>query len=574
MRKLTGLFTICLLLLPFSHLFAQQNRYVIDSTLEIPMKDGTVLSCMLLYKEGAKLPLPVVLRANCYPSKSDTIRAQYVADSGYAGVFVYNRGKSRSGGSFHPMENDAADNYEAIDWISKQSWCNGKIGMYGGSYLGFAQWATVKNVHPALKTIVPQVAVGAGIDYPNPGGIFLTYMLQWLKYVRNNHYLDDATFFNEQKWKQLNSDYVLRGMPFGMLDSLEGSGMDTIFQRWIQHPGYDQYWQQMTPSKEEYARINIPILTTTGFFDDDQRGAMYYYNSHQQYGPAAGVKEHYLFIGPFDHAGGQGGRRRNLIPPYQIDTVAMVDQKQLVLDWFNYTLKGGPKPAFLQDRIAVFAMGENKWHYFPSLEKMNRDTMSYYLPGRPEERMTTKKRGGKKPLTLSYDAADTVDDTLVIYDGSSSVITDAVFRKKHLLTLSTPTFERDFILNGSITADLRMSSGTPDADIMLSWWEVDSEGKRWPLAHTAQRLSLSIDRTKPVYWKENEIYEVSLKESAWICKQIRKGSRIVMTISPASNIAWQKNYGAAKDVSQQTLLDALMHELHFYPESRINIPVM
>jgi putative CocE/NonD family hydrolase len=575
MRKYLAILALTLFIFSCDPLSAQNRRYIIDSTLQVPLKDGTVLSCMLVYLEGAQLPLPAVLRANCYPSKSDTIRAQYVADSGYAGVFVYNRGKQRSGGNFYPMENDAADNYEIIDWISKQSWCNGKVGMYGGSYLGFAQWATVKNVHPALKTIVPQVAVGPGIDYPNPGGIFLTYSLQWLKFVRNNHYLDEATFMDEKKWKALNTAYLLRGLPFNTLDSLEGSGMDTVFQRWIQHPGRDEFWQRMTPTQEEFSRINIPILTTTGFFDDDQRGAMYYYNMHNRYGPPAAVRDHYLFIGPFDHAGGQGGRRRNFIAPYTIDTVAMVDQKQLVLDWFNYTLKGGPKPAFLKDRIAVFAMGENKWHYFPSLEKMNRDTLSFFLPAKAGEPLLAgKKRNGKKPLLFSYDAADPVDDTLVIYDGNSSIITEALFRKKYLLTFSTAPLEKDMILNGSITADLQMSSGTPDADIMISWWEEDANGKRWPLSHIAQRLSLSIDKTTPVYWKSNEVYHISLDDTPWICKQIKKGSKILMTISPASNLYWQKNYGAAKDVSQQTLLDALLHELRIYPGSHFNVPVM
>lgn len=570
-----------LLLLSFSLFFsfngqlsAQTREYVIDSTLQVPLKDGTTLSGLLIYQKGANWPLPVVLRANCYPMSTDTIRAQYVADSGYAGVFVYNRGKERSGGSFYPMENDAKDNYEVIDWISKQPWCNGNIGMYGGSYLGFAQWATLKNVHPALKTIVPQVAVGPGIDYPNPGGIFLTYSLQWLKFVRNNHYLDTAVFFNEKKWKDLNTEYLLRGLPFNKLDSLEGSGMDTIFQRWIVHPGNDEFWQNMTPTAQEFSQIHIPILTTTGFFDDDQQGAIHYYNMHNKYGKKESVKEHYLFIGPFDHIGGQGGRRRNFIAPYTIDTAAMIDQKQLVLDWFNYTLKGGKKPGFLEDRIAVFAMGENKWHYFPSTEKMNRDTMSFYFPSKAGERLLTRKKGGRKPLVFSFDAADTADDTIAIYENNSSLITEGIFRKKHLLTLRTPPLKEDVVMNGSIIADLWLSSGTPDADIMLSWWEIDVNGKKWPLAHTAQRLSLSIDKAKSAYWKQHEVYHITLNNASWMCKQIKKGSCIVMTISPASNIYWQKNYGAAKDVSEQTLLDALLHELRFYPESSFSLPLM
>jgi len=575
MQKSLAFLVVTLSLISCLHTSAQDKKYVVDSSLQIPLKDGTVLSCMLLYKAGAQLPLPVVLRVNCYPSKADTLRAQYVADSGYAGVFVYNRGKSRSGGSFYPMENDAQDNYEAIDWISKQTWCNGKIGMYGGSYLGFAQWATVKNIHPALKTIVPQVSVGPGIDYPNPGGIFLTYTLQWLKYVRNNHYLDDSTFFNEKKWKALNTDYLLKGEPFNTLDLLEGSGRDTIFQRWITHPGFDTYWQAMTPTQGEFAKINIPVFSTTGFFDDDQRGAMYYYKMHNKYGAQDALQQHYLFIGPFDHIGGQGGRRRNFIPPYHIDTVAMVDQKQLVLEWFNYTLKGGPKPTFLRDRIAVFAMGENKWHYFPSLDKMNRDTLQFFLPAKEGESLHARsKRSGKKPLVFSFDAADTADDTLNIYDGNSAVITEELFKKRHLLVFETAPLEKDIILNGAITADLWMSSGTPDADIMLSWWEIDEAGKRWPLAHIAQRLSLSIDKTKSVYWNNKDVHHIVLDGAQWMCKQIKKGSRIALTVSPAANLYWQKNYGAAKDVSQQTLLDALLHELRFYPESRFNVPVM
>jgi len=573
MRKCLLYIALTLFVFPSSPLSAQTKQYVIDSSLQVPLKDGTTLGCMLVYQKDAKWPLPVVLRVSCYPMDADTTRAEFVADSGYAGVFVYNRGKSRSGGSFYPMENDAADNYEVIDWISKQSWCNGKVGMYGGSYLGFAQWATMKKVHPALKTIVPQVAVGPGIDYPNPGGIFLTYSLQWLKLVRNNDYMDLGTFTNEKKWKALNTEYLLRGLPFNKLDSLEGSGMDTVFQRWISHPGYDDFWQRMTPTAEEFSRISIPILTTTGFFDDDQRGAMHYYNMHHQYGPKEGVNQHYLFIGPFDHAGGQGGARRNLIPPYQIDTVAMVDQKQLVLDWFNYTLKGGKKPAFLQDRIAVFALGENKWHYFPSIEKMNRDTLSFYLPAKAGETLHTKKRGGK-PFVFSYDAADPVDDTIVIYDGASSLISEGIFRKKYLATFSTAPLKEDMIVNGSITADLWLSSGTPDADIMISWWEIDANGKKWPLSHIAQRLSLSIDKTKPVYWKDHEVRHITLDNTAWICKQLKKGSRIMMTISPAANLYWEKNYGAAKDVSQQTLLDTLLHELRFYPASYFSVPVM
>jgi hypothetical protein len=70
------------------------------------------------------------------------------------------------------------------------------------------------------------------------------------------------------------------------------------------------------------------------------------------------------------------------------------------------------------------------------------------------------------------------------------------------------------------------------------------------------------------------VHHITLDNTAWICKQLKKGSRIMMTLSPAANLYWQKNYGAAKDVSQQTLLDTLLHELRIYPDSYFSVPVM
>ena len=82
---------------------------------------------------------------------------------------------------------------------------------------------------------------------------------------------------NEKKWNDLYKKWYTSGLAFNKLDSINGK-KNEIFQRWLKHPSYDAYWQSMTPDPKEYSKINIPILTTTGYFDDDQLGAMYYYN--------------------------------------------------------------------------------------------------------------------------------------------------------------------------------------------------------------------------------------------------------------------------------------------------------
>jgi hypothetical protein len=557
----------------------ESKSYIVDDEMRIPLRNGLLLSGISVRSRNFTGPLPVVLMVNCYATNSDydRNRMKLTADSGYMAVIVYPRGKAQSEGVFHPFENDARDNYDIIDWISKQPWCNGRIGMFGGSYLGFTQWAATKYYHPALKTIVPQVAVGPGIDYPNPEGIFMSYCLQWIKYVTNNRFTDDIVFSLSKKWDEWKTTYLENGMAFNKLDSIHNGKADTIFQRWLQHPARDAFWQQMIPDRKRLAAIDIPILTTTGYFDADQRGAMYYYNMHNRY---AGAKssQHYLMIGPFDHGGAQGGRVKASMPPYTVDSAAMINQKQLVLEWFGYTLKGGPKPAFLKDRVSVFTMDENKWHHFPSIERMNRDTLSFYMQ-RSSDTLLLSERKNKLPATvaLPFNTQDIANDTVAWYRDNNAN-TEKLFQRKDLIRLATAPLKDPITLNGSILADLYLSQTAPDADITVSWWEQDVNGKLWPLSKQIVRLSHTQDITRRTPWKKGKIYHVKLDNGPWMSKRIAAGSKLITLVHPAVGFYWEKNYGGSRPVSRQTNADATDNTITLYMDeshpSMIKIPCM
>ncbi|HCL05374.1 MAG TPA: acylase, partial [Chitinophagaceae bacterium] len=119
---------------------------VYDSVL-IPAKDGVTISALVVLKKEEQQPLPVILQFTIYARHTDIKKAIEAAEKGYVGVMAYSRGKRYGTGEIMPYEHDAKDVYEVIDWISKQNWCNGKIGMYGGSYNGFTQWAATKRLH-------------------------------------------------------------------------------------------------------------------------------------------------------------------------------------------------------------------------------------------------------------------------------------------------------------------------------------------------------------------------------------------------------------------------------------------
>src|SRR6185312_8005222 len=140
-------------------------------------------------------------------------------------------------------------------------------------------------------------------DSPMEGNIFDNYFYAWPFYTTTNKTLDAATYGDRARWTKLNRDWYLSGRPYRDLPKIDGAP-NPFFERWLGHPSYDAYWQGMIPYREDFARIDIPVLTTTGYYDGGQIGALYYLGQHYRYRPGA---EHYLVIGPYDHVSGQRG---------------------------------------------------------------------------------------------------------------------------------------------------------------------------------------------------------------------------------------------------------------------------
>lgn len=268
--------------------------------VQIPMRDGVHLNATVYKMPGAE-KLPELFVMTPYIADHDHARAMYFAQHGYAFALVDCRGRGNSEGTFEVGAHDATDGYDTVEWFAKQPWCDGKVAMWGGSYMGFDQWATVKELPSHLVTIVPASAAHQGIDTPAPGGIFTSDNFPWLalvagKALNRNLSVDDDYW--DPKYRQIYANHL----PYRTLMTL--SGLPTaMFEKWFAHPTYDAYWKAMAPTREQYAKLSIPILTITGDYDAQQVGALSYYREHMQYGSAEAKAKHDLIIGPWDHAG-------------------------------------------------------------------------------------------------------------------------------------------------------------------------------------------------------------------------------------------------------------------------------
>lgn len=518
-------------------------------------------------------PQPVVMMYNIYAG-IETRLCKQIVNKGYVGFIANTRGKRLSNDAIEPYEHDGDDAYHIIDWVSKQTWCNGKIGMYGGSYLGFSQWSTVKKVHPALKTIVPQVAVGAGIDFPMHNGVFMSYALKWIRFVANNKLTDDTDFSNSEKWDNIFSNYYKNGTSFRSLDRLEGS-VSPLFQRWLDHPVYDSYWQNMVPQKEAYANITIPILTTTGYYDDDQLGAMHYFKEYQKWNKN---NNHYLLIGPYDHGGAQGFPKQTL-GGYTLDPTADINIDKLIFEWFDYTLKDGKRPELLKDKVNFQVMGKNKWHHVASLAQMHNGLLTFYL-GRDNDKYELLKTKPKKQTAITQ-TIDFKDRSKVYLSKDSDVtgfpviINKELDLEKQMMVFESEPIEEPIAISGSIAASLKISSNKKDIDIALQLYEKTNNGQYFALSNNLQRASHSKDKSKRQLLTPDKIETINMTNNFITSKQLQKGSQIVIVIGINKNPNWQINYGTGKDVSEETIKDAeIPLEIQWYNNSSITIPVL
>ena len=174
------------------------------------------------------------------------------------------RGRGNSGGRFDPFVNEGQDGYDAVEWLARQPWSNGKVAMWGGSYAGYDQWATRREAPPHLATIVPVASPYPGVDFPMTQNIFAPYDMQWLTYTSglaaNRNLFGEGSF-----WIQKNREMYRGHRPFRELDRIVGN-TSTVFQTWVAHPTVDAYWKAMPATPEQTAAmIDLPILTITGY---------------------------------------------------------------------------------------------------------------------------------------------------------------------------------------------------------------------------------------------------------------------------------------------------------------------
>ncbi|HEU4665968.1 MAG TPA: CocE/NonD family hydrolase [Dokdonella sp.] len=551
--------------------------------VKIPLRDGVKLNATLYKPREQKAALPCVFTLTPYISQSYHERGMYFAAHGYVFLTVDVRGRGNSEGEFTPLLQEAKDGHDVVEWLAGQSYCDGKVTMWGGSYAGYDQWASAKEFPPHLATIVPVASPKPGIDYPMQHNMFYSYDTQWLTLV-SGRTSQEGIFGDSGFWSAQFRRWFDAHAPFRELDRWVGNP-SPHFQTWLEHPMLDAYWDSFSPTPEQYAKLTLPILSICGQYDGDQPGALAFYREHMRFGSAQAKDRHYLIIGPWDHAGTRTPKAE--VGGLKFGAASLLDMNGLHRSWYDWTMKGGSKPGFLKDKVAWYVTGEEAWRYSPTLDAITAREDTWYLDSVDARAndvfasgdLTRAKPRGRKPDRYVYDPLDTSSAEWEQEDEAEGLVDQrgVMLYSGKALFYHSPVFKQDTDIAGFFKLAAWISLDQPDTDITVGIAEVKADGSSVYLAGDSLRARYrkSLRAAEPVRPGAIERYDFS--RFSFVARRIAKGSRLRLMIAPINSMYAEKNYNTGGTVSAESGKDARTVTVTLYHDaahpSALSVPI-
>ncbi len=544
--------------------------------VKIPLRDGVKLNATLYRPQEQKGALPCVFTLTPYISQSYHDRAMYFAGHGYVFLTIDVRGRGNSEGEFTPLLQEAKDGHDVVEWLAQQGYCNGKITMWGGSYAGYDQWATAKEFPPHLATIVPVASPFAGIDFPKHNNIAYPYDMQWLTFT-SGHAAQEKIFGDDKFWLAKYRQLFESHRAFKELDSLLGNP-SPIFQTWVAHPMVDAYWDSYNPSAEQFAKIDLPILTITGQYDGDQPGALTFYRQHMAHASEHAKTQHYLVIGPWDHPGTRTPQAE--VGGLKFGPASVLDMNKLHREWYDWTLKEGAKPEFLKQRVAYYLLGAGaeEWRYAPTLEAVTASTRPLYLDSRDGRAndlfssgtLAPDKAAGAKADHYVYDPLDT-SSAKVQSVSMPNYLTDQrilLQQSGKYLFYHTAAFDKETDIAGFFKLSAWLSIDQPDTDFYVVVWEVLPDGSAVFLSDDTMRARYRTGQREAKPVRPGEALRYDFDSFPFAAQRLQAGSRLRLVVAPLNSLYSEKNYNSGGVVADETAKDARTVTVRLYHDAQ------
>ncbi len=527
-------------------------RVKIQPGVSVKMRDGVSLVADT-YSPVSDEKFPVLLTRTPYNRTGDPRFANELASHGYIVILQDTRGRFASGGEFYPFRNESADGYDTVEWAAKLDRSNGKVGMFGGSYVGATQMLAAMAVPPHLVSIFPYVTASEYYDgwtYQN-GALMQWFSSSWtsgLAIDTLRRYADRA-----QAPKEWVNTLPLQDYP--LLKTPQTSELAPYFRDWLSHERDDAYWAQWRVS-DHYSQMTVMGLHAGGWHDLFLKGSIKNYTGlHQQAATAEARAGQRLLVGPWAHAGtSPAGKIGDVV----FGKDAVLDNTNTTLKWFDYTLKGIKNEFATGAPVRLFIMGTNVWRDEQEFPLARTRYTKYYL----HSSKGANSIGGDGSLSVALPGVEKQDQ--FTYDPQNPVPTiggrlccggaippgpadqRANETRPDVLVFSTPVLTEDTEVTGYVSVELYASTSAVDTDFTALLVDVDESGYARFLTDGIVRARYRESTKEASAITPGKIYKYTI--DLWATANVFKaGHRIRLYISSSNFPRFNRNMNTGED---------------------------
>jgi len=550
-----------------------------------------------VYRPQTRDAVPVILMRTQYGKSEAQAGSRYQAPDWFASqcylVVVQDiRGQGASGGTFSEFTHDQNDGYDSVEWAAALPGSNGKVGMYGSSYVGATQWLAAVTAPPHLVTIVPANTASDYYDgWTYEGGEFrLAFVQPWAigsiaKSAAMNR--NDQPTVDELTAAADDPTRWLDFRPFKDLPPMQPNNPAVApwYFDWIRHSSRDDFWRQFS-IRDRYPAVTVPVLNFEGWYDAFLAGGVENFAGMVARGGSDTARTNQrLVIGPWDHV--DWGRPDSEPAPVlkAIGAVANSPINSLMLDWYDHFLKGKENGVAGKPRVDYFLMGANVWKTASGWPLPQTRPTTYYLAGLGgadrKGLLVETPPNAEAPDVYTYDPSfpapslgghsccGAQSGPQGPYDQTPAE------QRSDVLVYSSAPLSHDTEVTGPTTVELWAQSSAIDTDFTAKLTVVKPDGEVINLNNGILRTSFRDSLSKPATTPPNQpvAYRIQIWPTSY---EYRAGDRIRLEISSSDYPQFAPNPNTGEPFGQSTATvpatQTILHDAT-HPSS-ITLPVI
>jgi hypothetical protein len=558
-RKKAAWFAAIIVLVLTAGVCQAADRYAVtfERNVAAKMRDGVTLFADI-YRPRADGRFPVLLQRTPYDKNNEVDIGLEGAARGYVVIIQDVRGRYASEGEWYPFKHESDDGYDSVEWAAALPYSDGRVGMFGGSYVGATQMLTAIAHPPHLAGICPVVTASNYHDgWTYQGGAFEQWFNEsWTSGLARdtaNRTVGGAANVMNGIWKLPLTSYPLFSfsVPSDMLTST--ASLAPYFLDWLAHPNYDDYWKRWS-IEDHYADITVPVLTVAAWYDIFQGGSLRNYIGVKAHGGSEAARRgQHLLVVVGGHAGGGP-----LIGDVNFGPAAAFKESEVIFRWYDY-LFNGIQNDFAGKRVRIFVMGANQSREEDDWPLARARSTRYFLHSAGE---ANSLRGDGK-LSTAAPRSETADH--YIYDPANPTPTvggqlccDAshlepgprdqrsVEARDDVLVYSTSPFAQDMEVTGPVSVELYAKSSAVDTDFTAKLVDVGPDGFAQNLTEGIIRARYRESQEKPELMSPGEIYKFNIDLWSTSCV-FRKGHLLRLEISSSNFPRFDRNLNTGEE---------------------------